>query len=163
MALEVARAYDENKNLVPLYILTDDDPVYEPVTPGFIWSFDNYGSSSNPNLVLNISNNAMNPTGGALTVSSDYEEMTNGIDAEFDNASIRINNNSSFDIIISSFVIKIFLITNTYREMGTFQLSSQSISKDSYYSGTIIFSGATGGGYSSRFYQVNECVVSRVL
>lgn len=163
MALEVARAYDENKNLVPLYILTDDDPVYEPVSPGFIWSFDNYGESNNPNLVLSISNNAMNPTGGALTISPDYEEMTNGIDAEFDNASIRINNDSSFDIVISSFVIKIFLVTNSYREMGTFQLSSQSISKNSYYSGTIIFSGATGGGYFSRFYRVDNLVVSRVL
>lgn len=162
MALEVARAYDENKNLVPLYILTDDDPVYEPVSPGFVWSFDNYGSTNDPNVVLNISNNAMNPTGGALTVSSDYEEMSTGISTNINNVSIRINNNSSFDIIVSSLIIKIFYVSGSYRQMGVFQLTGESISKESYYSGTIVLSTLSSSS-SSRFYQVNDCVVSRVL
>lgn len=74
MAYQVAQAYDENKNLVPLYVLTDGDPVYEPTTPGFELiplSFDN------PYIPFNVIVNSKNPVGGSLeNVSVEYEVDT---------------------------------------------------------------------------------------
>ena len=78
MALEVARAYDADKNLVPLYILTDGDPVYDPVTPGFTMSYNktynNDSPSSNEENYFNIivTSTGLNPTGGSISIPSDF-------------------------------------------------------------------------------------------
>ena len=103
MALEVARAYDENKNLVPLYILTDGDPVYDPVTPGFIYDMDNYGDSpdTDANLTLNIMSDAMNPTGGTILDNMIQVHLSDSIDG---NSLVRvyINNQTSFDLKVTA-------------------------------------------------------------
>ena len=59
MALEVARAYDENKNLVPLYILTDGE--VPEVSPGFDISAS---SDTERNITIQITVTSSNPTGG---------------------------------------------------------------------------------------------------
>lgn len=71
MAIEAARAYDENKNLVPLYILTDSDPIYDPVTPGFVYSAE-ADSSGNYTSRLTITSNSKNPTGGDMMGGDGY-------------------------------------------------------------------------------------------
>ena len=68
MAIEVARAYDEDKNLVPLYILTDSDPIYDPVTPGFAYSA-NVDPAGDYASHLSIINDSKNPTGGNMIES----------------------------------------------------------------------------------------------
>lgn len=71
MALEVARAYDADKNLVPLYILTDGDQVYDPVTPGFELISLTF---ENPYIPFNVIVNSKNPTGGRLdNLNVDYK------------------------------------------------------------------------------------------
>ena len=59
MAFEVARAYDENKNLVPLYILTDGE--VPEVSPGFDVSAS---SDAERNITIQITVTSSNPTGG---------------------------------------------------------------------------------------------------
>lgn len=98
MALEVARAYDENKNLVPLYIATDSDPVYDPVTPGF--AFGVYSYSNEYDIDITIINNAMNPTGGDIP-STNIENLPYSVLASAKTVNINCVNNSNFDIMIS--------------------------------------------------------------
>lgn len=75
MALEVAHAYDENKNLVPLYIVTDSDPVYEPTTPGFELIPLSFES---PYIPFNVVVNSKNPVGGSLeNLSLEYKVKAN--------------------------------------------------------------------------------------
>ena len=65
MAFEVARAYDENKNLVPLYILTDGE--VPEVSPGFDVSAS---SNVDGNITIQITVTSSNPTGGnAVTLN----------------------------------------------------------------------------------------------
>ena len=103
MALEIARAYDADKNLVPLYILTDGDPVYDPVTPGFIYDIDNYGDSpdTDANLTLNIMSDAMNPTGGTVLDDTIQVHLSDSING---NSLVRvyINNQTSFDLKVTT-------------------------------------------------------------
>lgn len=98
MALEVARAYDENKNLVPLYILTDGDPVYDPVTPGFIVTSGNENTTDNIEIYIN--NNAMNPTGGDMG-SVDFD--LNFLRANTNPVVVLINN-SNFKITVQFYM-----------------------------------------------------------
>lgn len=99
MAIEVARAYDEDKNLVPLYILTDSDPIYDPVTPGFV-----YGASAdvseNYTSHLIITANSKNPTGGDMKGdSSDYVMFPLRFSYnKNDHVELSIENSSTFNI-----------------------------------------------------------------
>lgn len=67
MAFEVARAYDENKNLVPLYVLTDGE--VPEVSPGFDITATNYDN-------IIITANSSNPAGG--TIENVYEITSAG-------------------------------------------------------------------------------------
>ena len=93
MALEVAHAYDDNKNLVPLYIVTDSDPVYEPTTPGFELiplSFEN------PYIPFNVVVNSKNPTGGGL----DNLALEYGVETR-NNYQFKVTNLTPYKIHIS--------------------------------------------------------------
>ena len=121
MALEVAHAYDENKNLVPLYIVTDSDPVYEPTTPGFVYDMDNYGDSpdTDANLTLNIMSNAMNPTGGTILDDTIQIPLSDSINAH-SLVRVYINNQTSFDLkVTTKFRVQILgYNTRTYNFSG---------------------------------------------
>ena len=75
MAFEVARAYDENKNLVPLYVLTDGE--VPEVSPGFDVSAS---SDTERNITIQITVTSSNPTGGnAVTPTPiSYASSTQG-------------------------------------------------------------------------------------
>ena len=89
MAIEVARAYDSDKNLVPLYILTDSDPIYDPVSPGFDTELQ-----KNDKLIT-VTASSKNPTGGNITVigASNFYASYKGVSGTW-----KVINNSSFDI-----------------------------------------------------------------
>lgn len=85
MPYEVARAYDKDKNLVPLYVLYDGE--VPEVSPGF----DVTASSSN--LIL-ISSNSSNPTGGNFDKIYGRDSASTGTTIN----TIKIYNNSAFHI-----------------------------------------------------------------
>ena len=95
MALEVAHAYDENKNLVPLYIVTDSDPVYEPTTPGFDYSVYNPDNST---CTLIIISNSLNPTGGSLVSEETNVSFLNRLTSS--DIKINISNQSGKNLYI---------------------------------------------------------------
>lgn len=85
MAYQVAQAYDEDKNLVPLYILTDGE--VPEVSPGF--------SAIAANAIVTITQTSTNPTGGTLDLGELYTTSNTW----------RIENLSQFTIKVSmSFV-----------------------------------------------------------
>ena len=101
MAIEVARAYDEDKNLVPLYILTDSYPIYDPVTPGFVWESSADVSEVNTSHLV-ISANSKNPTGGDMNKSTSHYvmfTMKSSYDKN-DHLKLSIENISTFNIIV---------------------------------------------------------------
>lgn len=128
MALEIAHAYDDNKNLVPLYIVTDSDPVYEPTTPGFIINVDKPSDLSGAFRIL-ITNSAMNPTGGELDVYNNTYSAYEGADMSQRTASVKVDNQSNFDIILNCGRIT-WYVSDTYRgaefELVNVQLSPNS-------------------------------------
>lgn len=66
MAYEIARAYDADKNLVPLYVLSDGE--LPEVSPGFAVSAV---SDTERNITIQITATSSNPTGGnAVTLNS---------------------------------------------------------------------------------------------
>lgn len=81
MAYQVAQAYDEDKNLVPLYILTDGE--VPEVSPGF--------SAIAANATVTITQTSTNPTGGTLDLG-DMELIKN---------TWKIENLSQFTIKVS--------------------------------------------------------------
>lgn len=85
MAYQVAQAYDENKNLVPLYVLTDGE--VPEVSPGFEVSATSYD-----NIV--ITSNSSNPTGGNF--ESVYKRESSGLGTTIDN--VNVINNSMFKL-----------------------------------------------------------------
>lgn len=95
MALEVARAYDENKNLVPLYILTDGD--IPEVTPGFDFVVS-YKSSTSYDLT--IVSNSSNPTGGVISKDVNLSITNSG-----NNCTINVANDSDFNVSVSMDII----------------------------------------------------------
>lgn len=93
MAYQVAQAYDEDKNLVPLYILTDGE--VPEVSPGF-----DVVTSGNADTEFTtvITANSSNPTGGSVT-SSGSVQVRLGDDHE-----ITVYNNTVFGLrLIISF------------------------------------------------------------
>ena len=85
MAFEVARAYDENKNLVPLYILTDGE--VPEVSPGF--DVTSQGGST-----FIVTSYSSNPTGGSFKDVYKRENASMGINI----TNITVQNNSNFTI-----------------------------------------------------------------
>lgn len=163
MALEVARAYDENKNLVPLYIATDSDPVYEPVTPGFIWTFDNYGSTNSPDLRLIITSNALNPTGGELDFnSSAYNNFTTNIDKSLSIVHISVYNESGFDIIVNFNIGVYYYVSQHHGSSYTFLASNINVSANNSVLDAVQ-GGDTYTAYMSTVYKVGGLTVQRVL
>lgn len=91
MAYQIAQAYDENKNLVPLYVLTDGE--VPEVSPGFemlVVSASEWG-----NIEVSIVSNSTNPTGGVITDSTPISIRANG------DINITVYNNSEFNIVVS--------------------------------------------------------------
>lgn len=170
MALEVARAYDENKNLVPLYIATDSDPVYDPVTPGFIYQFDNYAESSTDvaDLVLNVMANAMNPSGGELSIINEGTRIsftTEISETKNPTITLKINNQSNFDIKVS-FKCDIY---NHYRsslsgyyKVYTINIAGIDVSKNSEIS-SVTFDNNPYESDLTGYYTIDTLIIQRVL
>ena len=95
MAFEVARAYDENKNLVPLYILTDGE--VPEVSPGFDFVVS-YKSSTSYDLT--IVSNSSNPTGGVISKDVNLSITNSG-----NNCTINVANDSDFNVSVSMDII----------------------------------------------------------
>lgn len=122
MALEVARAYDENKNLVPLYILTDNDPVYDPVTPGFLVTTDTASPVSDSKVY--VTNNSMNPAGGQINNGNDIDMGRSYINSS---PNVTIINESNFDII---FIFQVYYKKYNYTSSTTKMYSENISSKN---------------------------------
>ena len=90
MPMVVAKAMDDNKNLVPLYVAVDgDDFPYDPVTPGFIMTvFKGSYTSEYKGGQIVISTNSKNPTGGNITIPSDNNLCKGGGSASYNGLSI---------------------------------------------------------------------------
>ena len=76
MAYEIARAYDSDKNLVPLYVMSDGEIWNNyPETPN-AFKIINVGLEGNPNenqtLIVSITSDAMNPVGGQTIENLEY-------------------------------------------------------------------------------------------
>ena len=98
MAFEVARAYDENKNLVPLYILTDGE--VPEVSPGFDFTVN---SSNETTFTVYVVNESTNPTGGVVTVIMDEDSIRIDNDAS---GTFTVYNHSIFTISVSLSVVR---------------------------------------------------------
>ena len=122
MALEVAHAYDDNKNLVPLYIVTDSDPVYEPTTPGFFVMGDTESPVSDSKVY--VTNNAMNPTGGQINNGNDIRLGRSYINTS---PTITIINESNFDI---TFIFQVYYEKYGYVGNTTTMYSEDVLSKN---------------------------------
>lgn len=99
MAFEVARAYDENKNLVPLYILTDGE--VPEVTPGFttvVSGVDKVGGKTIITVI--IAQTSSNPSGGLA--DSDVNESY--FSWYKDNITVKIYNNSDFNLTVGGYI-----------------------------------------------------------
>lgn len=69
MPYEVARAYDEDKNLVPLYVLYDGE--VPEVSPGFdVVSARGSSTSNTVYYDISITTSSSNPTGGSVESSN---------------------------------------------------------------------------------------------
>lgn len=110
MPMAVASAYDENKNLVPLYVAVDgDDFPYQPVSPGFVITgmdadVSPAGQAGDPKLgQFAITLSAVKPAGGKLDVEgvgSDYQFTFSSLTV----ISAKIFNYTSYKIrVIASF------------------------------------------------------------
>lgn len=110
MPMVVASAYDDNKNLVPLYVSVDgDDFPYQPVSPGFVITgmdgdFTGDGSSTSPYYAqFAITLSAVKPAGGKL----DVEGVSSSDDGNFGSlryVGVRIFNHTSYKLrVIGSF------------------------------------------------------------
>ena len=91
MPYEVARAYDENKNLVPLYVLYDGE--VPEVSPGFDFSLASINSTT---FNLFVTNTSTNPVGGTVTISSSVDGADSGETGTF-----TLYNNSDFTISVA--------------------------------------------------------------
>lgn len=169
MALEVARAYDADKNLVPLYILADGDPVYDPVTPGFTWVFDNYGETLNSpaELVFSIISDAMNPTGGNVTLDGERSLFTTAIwKTANPTVTLKIKNQTHFDIKISLNCI----IENSYysasafryNDVYTININGIAVPKDSEIS-SVTFTNDPYQSENTDYYYMKSLYIQRVL
>lgn len=101
MALEVAHVYDENSNLVPLYIITNSDPVFEPEIPGFSILVNDSGQS------VIISASSPRPLGGELTPSNGILIRTaDTYGSNWADIDVSISNNSSYNLrVVVDFII----------------------------------------------------------
>lgn len=91
MPYEVARAYDEDKNLVPLYVLYDGE--VPEVSPGFDFSLTSINSKT---FNLFVTNTSTNPVGGTVTISSSVDGADSGETGTF-----TLYNNSDFTISVA--------------------------------------------------------------
>lgn len=91
MAYQVAQAYDEDKNLVPLYILTDGE--VPEVSPGFDVSAN---SDNDENITIQITATSSNPTGGNAVTPNPvvYRPSTEGA------ATITIYNKTKYNLSV---------------------------------------------------------------
>lgn len=135
MAIEVARAYDEDKNLVPLYILTDSDPIYDPVTPGFVYTAEADPSGSYTSR-LTITSNSKNPTGGDMMNGAGYISLptAGAVSSASTVIVVIIENISTFSIRAS--VSMSALSTSSIRYSGTINLDSGSNQQIQFEIGT---------------------------
>lgn len=168
MALEVARAYDADKNLVPLYILTDGDQVYDPVTPGFTWAFDNYGETLNSpaDLVFSIISDAMNPTGGNITLDGERHIFTTDIwKTANPTVTLKINNQTPFDIKISlTCTIQNSYYSSGYRyhDVYTININGIEVPKDSEIS-SVTFTNSPYDSENTDYYFMKSLYIQRMM
>lgn len=90
MAYQVAQAYDENKNLVPLYVLTDGE--VPEVSPGFNVTATNYDN-------IIITAYSSNPTGG--TVENVYERTSAGSIMYINDVNVINNSIFRLNVVVS--------------------------------------------------------------
>lgn len=109
MAYQIAQAYDENKNLVPLYVLTDGE--VPEVSPGF-----DVTATSYDNVVVTATSS--NPVGGA------FEDVytVNGGSLGYTVSKVTVNNNSPFKIKV------VVIVDSQHGESEIEPYSSQVIS-----------------------------------
>lgn len=109
MPMVVAKAMDDNKNLVPLYVAVDgDDFPYEPTSPGFNVSlnksYTSFPNSDNDSFSIVLTATGNNPTGGNLSFSSPYtiwnRENSNYVSFSFP-VSFKILNTSKFSVSVT--------------------------------------------------------------
>ena len=155
MALEVARAYDADKNLVPLYILTDGDPVYDPVTPGFIVTGDTESPVSDSKVY--VTNNAMNPTGGQINNGNDISLGQSYVNKNT-NPVITIINESNFDI---TFIFQVYYQPSGYTSNVT-KVYSEDISSKNQKAITISDISINETIYFSEF-DLRKVTIQRVM
>ena len=105
MAYQVAQAYDEDKNLVPLHILTDGE--VPEVSPGF--------SAIAANATVTITQTSTNPTGGTLDLGT-FDLINN---------TWRIENLSQFTIKVSMSMLN---GSSTQSSTGSITINSMSYS-----------------------------------
>lgn len=115
MAYQVAQAYDENKNLVPLYVLTDGE--VPEVSPGFDALVNDEGisitaTSTNPTGGLIELGKCFVPNDGQVTVynMSDFlikvsytVDVTNGASYGFSNLQVQPHDTSIGNISIKNY------------------------------------------------------------
>lgn len=160
MALEVARAYDSNKNLVPLYILTDSDPVYDPVTPGF--EFNVYSYSGEPVIDIVVINDSMNPTGGNMEASTTIEDLSYSLPNGSTKIKLNCVNNSNFDILISINMSLYYRSSSAYRKTNTINESSVSVPTGQ----TVVIGEYTNtsiSGQNVSAYEISSFMIQRSL
>ena len=99
MAYQVAQAYDEDKNLVPLYVLTDGEA--PEVSPGFVTVVSGVDVVSSETIItVLIAQTSSNPSGGLA--DSDVNESA--FSWSRDSVTVRIYNNSDFNLTVGGYI-----------------------------------------------------------
>ena len=150
MAFEVARAYNEDKNLVPLYVLTDGE--IPEVSPGFVASLSNVSSGDTITYYLSITNNSSNPAGGLVSKTG-----TSG-DIAFGRKNIILVNNSPFTIVVNGTLNYQQNASTSSGYTGTICSFVNISLEPSSQSSPISSSSPNGSGWSADFYGYNLTV-----
>lgn len=96
MPMVVASAYDENKNLVPLYVAVDgDDFPYQPVSPGLAVNI------TDDRLGVILTATSLNPTGGFFEMSGNGIAYTRSNNTDWQQFDVKFINNTPFTLILS--------------------------------------------------------------
>ena len=149
MAFEVARAYDENKNLVPLYILTDGE--VPEVSPGFDAVVSSLKVVSQTTVItIVITSNSSNPTGGFVNTPQ------TGLAGSWNSRALRfiIDNNSQFNIKVSGNIV--FNLSNAEYGIG---IPNTSVSANSSATTSDVYDIGVNDNFSMNNLHV-ECIVS---
>ena len=96
MPMVVASAYDENKNIVPLYVAVDgDDFPYQPESPGLTVNLND------DRLGVTLTATSLNPTGGFFEMSGNGIVYTGSNNSEWQSIDVKFVNNTPFTLILS--------------------------------------------------------------